>query len=300
MIDVNNLKMTNDAFGHIEGDKLLIKVASILKKYITKDDILARIGGDEFVYLIPNASLDKVQRLIKKIENKVERESNKTNIISFSIGSAIKYNKNQTMEDVFKEAEDMMYKNKINETTNLKKRTIDVIMTSLFEKSKREMLHSARVSLISEKIAKEMGLPKEQIKNIRTAALMHDIGKISISEEVLNKEGKLTESEYEEIKTHSEIGYRILSSVSEFSNIAVVVLQHHEKMDGTGYPSRLKGSAISLDARIIAVADAYDAMTADRSYRKAMTKEAAISELIKCTGTHFDKDVVDAFIKTLK
>jgi diguanylate cyclase (GGDEF)-like protein/PAS domain S-box-containing protein/putative nucleotidyltransferase with HDIG domain len=300
MVDVNNLKMTNDAFGHIAGDQLLIKVASILKKNKRKDDLLARIGGDEFVFLFPNTDELKIQRIIQSIEDSVEKENDGKTIISFSVGSSVKHNKDKQMEQAFKEAEDEMYKHKISETKNLKKKNIDLIMTSLFEKSKREMLHSARVSLYSEKIARKMGLSEEQIKTIRTAALMHDIGKISISEEVLNKNGPLTNDEYEEVKTHSEIGYRILSSVSDFSKIAVFVLQHHEKIDGTGYPNGLIGEEISLEARIISVADAYDAMTEERTYRKAILKEEAINEMLRCSGTHFDTNIVNVFIEILK
>lgn len=132
---------------------------------------------------------------------------------------------------------------------------------------------------------------------IELSGLMHDIGKIAINEGLLNKPGKLTEAEYIEIKKHPEIGYQILKSVDAYSGLAEYVLSHHERWDGTGYPRGLKGEAIPLFSRIIAVADAYEAMISDRSYRRAMTHEYAVEEIVRCAGTQFDPDVVHAFLK---
>jgi HD-GYP domain-containing protein (c-di-GMP phosphodiesterase class II) len=132
---------------------------------------------------------------------------------------------------------------------------------------------------------------------MRIAGLVHDIGKIGIGESILNKPGSLSFEERSDIERHPEIGWRILSSTDEFSDLAGFILDHHEKWDGSGYPNRIKGEAIQLEARIIAVADAYDAMTSIRSYRKAMSKEEAIKELRRCSGTHFDPGIVDVFVK---
>jgi len=161
-------------------------------------------------------------------------------------------------------------------------------MQTLYEKNHREMQHSLRVSALCEEIALQMKLDKDTISQIKTAGLMHDIGKIAISEGILNKPCSLLPDEWNEVKRHSEIGYRILSSVNEFSEIANHILEHHEKWDGSGYPKGLKGEEISLQARIINVADAYDAMTGYRTYRSALSKEEAIAEIIKFSGIHFD------------
>ncbi|NLW11914.1 MAG: HD-GYP domain-containing protein, partial [Clostridiaceae bacterium] len=166
------------------------------------------------------------------------------------------------------------------------------------EKNSREMHHSKRVSEISVQIAEELELAPETIRRIQIAGLMHDIGKIGIPDSVLNKPGKLTESEWQEIKKHSEKGYKILSSANEFSEIADYVLQHHEHWDGKGYPQGLAAAAIMLEARIISLADAYDAMTSDRTYRNALPEETALAEIKRCSGSQFDPAVADAFIRS--
>ncbi len=169
-------------------------------------------------------------------------------------------------------------------------------MNTLFEKNPREMKHSERVSAIAVKIATYLGLDDAVIRDIRIAGLMHDIGKIGISENVLNKTGKLTREEYAEIKKHPEIGYRILSTSSEFSDIADCIYEHHEHWDGTGYPAGLKKEEIGLQARIIAIADAYDAMTSMRTYRETKTREQAYQEIARCAGTQFDPEIAKSFL----
>jgi putative nucleotidyltransferase with HDIG domain len=169
-------------------------------------------------------------------------------------------------------------------------------MKTLFEKSNREMLHSKSVSGISEAIATKMNYDKDEIGQIRIAGLVHDIGKIGIDEKILNKNGKPDNEEWKEIKKHPEMGWRILSSTNEFFELASIVIAHHEKWDGSGYPNGLKGEEIPLKARIITVADAYDAMTSERSYRKPLGEDAAIEELKKCSGTQFDPKIVDVFL----
>lgn len=170
-------------------------------------------------------------------------------------------------------------------------------MTTLFEKSHREMKHAKRVSEICEKIAIAMNLDKESINKVKMAGLVHDIGKIAINEDILNNPNKLSEDEWQEIRKHPETGWRILIGVNEFFEIANFVLDHHEKWNGSGYPKGLKGEEISLEARIIALADAYDAMTSDLPYRKKLKKTAAIEEIIKCSGVQFDPNLAKIFIE---
>ncbi|MBA7665505.1 Cyclic di-GMP phosphodiesterase [subsurface metagenome] len=157
--------------------------------------------------------------------------------------------------------------------------------------------HSQRVTEVSVTIAKELGLPKESLEKIRLAGLVHDIGKIGIRESVLNKPGSLTEEEYEHIKLHSETGEHILNPIVEDEEILKAVRHHHERYDGLGYPDGLKGEQIPQLARIIAVADTFDAMTSERPYRKAMSKEAACAEVERCRGTQFDPEAADAFLE---
>jgi putative nucleotidyltransferase with HDIG domain len=157
--------------------------------------------------------------------------------------------------------------------------------------------HSQRVTEISVAIAKELGLPKESIEKIRLAGLVHDIGKIGVRESVLNKPGSLSEEEYEHVRLHSQTGEHILKPLVGDKEILKAVRHHHERYDGAGYPDGLKGERIPLLARIIAVADTFDAMTSERPYRKALTKEAACAEVERCRGTQFDPEAADAFLK---
>lgn len=297
MADVNGLKLTNDAFGHQEGDLLLKEVGNTLRAVCRADEIVARIGGDEFMLLMPKTDEQGAIRLIERInEALIEAKSGDT-LVSVAIGYAVKSELSQDMNEIYAQAEDRMYSRKLSESSSQRRKTIDLIMNSLFEKNHREMLHSKRVSELSEAIAVAMRFDAAHVSQIRTAALMHDIGKIGVEDSILNKAGRLNDTERHEIEKHSEIGYRILSSANEFAEIANDVLEHQEMWDGTGYPRGIAGEAISLNARIIAVADAYDAMSSDRPYRKALSKNVALAELVKCSGQQFDPTIVDVFVK---
>jgi len=217
--------------------------------------------------------------------------------LSISFGQGTKYTEAESIQDIFKKAEDDMYRHKLYESGSTRSQTIGLIMTTLYEKSHREMHHSKRVSEICIEIAAMMNFDEEATNRIGIAGLMHDIGKIGIDENILNKAEKLNPDEWREMQRHPEIGYRILSSANEFSEMAKYVLEHQEKWDGSGYPKGIKGKEISLEARIISVADAYDAMTSDRPYRKKICDEEAISEIEKNTGTQFDPEIVKIFIE---
>ncbi|MEI8216038.1 MAG: HD domain-containing phosphohydrolase [Eubacteriales bacterium] len=296
MGDVNGLKLINDSFGHTIGDELLQKTAKAIKKGCRSDDIIARIGGDEFIAILPNTDEFEAEKLINRVKSIIFKEKVKDLEISISFGHCTKKTEDMNVQEIFKAAEDNMYKQKLYESSSMRSKTVDLIMNTLYEKNNREMLHSKRVSEISEEIAKEMNLDEDQVNQIKMAGLMHDIGKIGINEKVLNKIGKLNDNEFSEIKRHPETGYRILSSVSEFSEMSNFVLAHHERWDGKGYPRGLKGEEIPVPSRIIALADSYDAMISERTYKKVLTKDEAIEEIKRCSGTQFDPDIARAFI----
>jgi putative nucleotidyltransferase with HDIG domain len=172
-------------------------------------------------------------------------------------------------------------------------------MNTLYEKNMREMLHSKRVGESCEALAVKMHFDNGDTNKIRLAGLMHDIGKIAIDEGILNKAGKFTKKEFDEIKRHSGIGYRILSSVNEFSDIANFVLEHHERWDGQGYPKGLKGDEISIQGRMICIADAFDAMTSERTYKERLSVMEAIDEIRMCAGIQFDPDITENFIEVV-
>jgi len=295
--DVNGLKLINDSFGYAVGDKILVKIADVISTGCRERDIIARLGGDEFVILLLKTSAVEAVKVLDRIEDSLSEEKVGSINISISFGYETKSNQNDDIQEVVKKTEDHMYRHKIYESSSMRSRTIAIIMNTLFEKNDREMLHSKRVSEICEAIATKMGFDKDDINQIRIAGLMHDIGKIGIDENILNKPYALDEDEWEEIKKHPEIGYRILSSVSEFSEIAGDILAHHERWDGRGYPKGLEGEEIPIRARMIAVADSYDAMTVGRPYRAALSGEDAVREMERCSGTQFDPEIVRIFIE---
>lgn len=295
MADVNGLKLTNDAFGHKPGDELLKRVATILKRECRAEDIVARVGGDEFVILLPKTNSYQTEKIINRIYASIERETQNNVIISVSFGWETKESRDQPISEVFSKAEEHMYRKKLVESQSMRNQTIRVIMQTLRETNIRERIHSEKVSQISRSIGEAMRLESGLLKELETAALMHDIGKIAMNESVLNKAGNLTDLEYEEIKRHPEIGYHILKSVDVYTSLADYVLSHHERWDGTGYPRGLSGDAIPLISRIIAVADAFEAMIGDRPYRNSMDAMEAVKELERCSGSQFDPDIVEVF-----
>lgn len=295
MFDVNGLKLVNDSFGHDLGDILLNKAAETIKKVCRKDDIIARIGGDEFVLVLPKTSIHDTVKIANHIKNLTSKEIVANIELSISFGYDTKERYNQSISDIVVNAENHMYKHKLFERTSIRSKTIELIMSTLFEKSEQEEHHSNRVSRICQAIAAKLDLGQDTVNQMRVVGFMHDIGKIGIDEKILNKTGSLTSSERIDVERHPEIGWRLLSSTNEFSELAQFVIHHHEKWDGSGYPNGLKGEAIPLEARIICVAEAYEVMTSKGT--KTLTKKEAINELTRCSGTHFDPKIVEVFIE---
>lgn len=295
MLDVNGLKLTNDAFGHQTGDKLLQIVAASLKKACRENDVVSRVGGDEFVLLLPNTDYNEAEIIVKLIYRDLEQEKLMDVIISVSAGWDTKSHELQNIMEIYAKAEENMYRNKLVESQSMRSKTIQVIMKTLNETNERERIHSENVSKISRKIGEALNFDQELLREIEITGLLHDIGKIAIDNNLLNKTGPLSSSEYEIIKRHPEIGYHILKSVDEYTNISDNVLAHHEYWDGTGYPRGIAEDKIPLIARIITIADAFEAMTADRTYRDKISKEEAMEELKRCAGTQFDPDIVKIF-----
>ena len=296
MGDVNGLKLINDSFGHGMGDALLQKAAKAITKGCRTDDIIARLGGDEFIMILPKTGAAEAEKVIKRIKKVIAAEKVHDIEVSIAFGHGTKEAERADIQELFKVVEDDMYRQKLYESSSMRSKTVDLIMSTLYEKNNRESSHSKRVSEISEAIAKMMDFDSEQVNQIRITGLMHDIGKIGINEKILNKVGKLDDAEFDEIKRHSEIGYRILNSVSEFSEISNFVLAHHERWDGNGYPKGLKGKEIPTQSRIIAISDSYDAMISERTYKNAMSIAEAIEEIKRCAGTQFDPDIVNVLI----
>ncbi len=297
MGDVNGLKLTNDAFGHIAGDTLLSKVAEVFKSECKESDVISRTGGDEFVILLPNTDSVKTEELVRRIKKSLSEQTLDNMIVSVSFGWDTKSDVDKNICDLYPKAEEYMYQEKLSESKAVKKKTIELIVKNIYEKDDYAETHGDGVRQISKKIGQALGLDKDSISNLGLAGLVHDIGKIGIAKEILMKPGCLNEAEWQEIKRHPEVGYQILRSTGDYSNIAEYVLSHHECLDGTGYPRGIKDFEISIYARILAIADAYDAMTNDRVYRYALSEEQVIKEIKKDIGTKFDENIARVFVE---
>lgn len=295
--DVNGLKTINDAFGHQMGDRLIQQVADGLKGQCRADDIIARTGGDEFILLLPKTDKSCTERLADRIKEVIEQQKIMGITISLSFGWNTKTDENQSIFEVLKSAEDFMYRKKMLSNSSKRSAVIKSILNTLYIKSPRENAHSKRVSLICESIGKAYNLNNDDLNELKIAGELHDIGKIAIDQAILNKPGKLSSSEWAQIRSHPEIGYRILGTSSEFYTIAEYVLAHHERWDGKGYPKGLVRDQILWKARIIAAADAYDAMTSDRPYHKALSKQEAAEEIRNNAGKQFDPEIVKIFLE---
>ncbi len=298
--DINGLKLINDALGHNEGDKLIIIVSEILARCCNNGEITARIGGDEFGILLPHTGADAVYRKMKQMEKAFTEYRDNTKDdpyhTSISLGCATRTSMGESILEVMKTAEEYMYRDKLLQNESLHNSVISSMKTTLFEKSQETEEHAQRMIKLSREIGKEMKLKDEQLNELELLSTLHDIGKIGISDIILNKSGKLTDKEWIEMRKHPDVGYRIAMSSPELAPIAEYILCHHERWDGKGYPHSLKGNEIPLLSRIIAVVDSYDAMTEDRSYRKAMKKEEAIKEIKNNIGKQFDPLIAQIFI----
>lgn len=300
MADVNGLKLVNDAFGHQEGDRLLKAISDILKQSVDNNSYIIRLGGDEFIVLSPKSSKTLVRDIIYKIKKVSTEDYNLPIRPSISLGYSIMDNATKNIDDIIKEAENMMYTNKLTESRSFRSSVIISLQETMYENTPESAAHCNRMKELAIIFGKSLGFTDEKINELSLLALLHDIGKITIPKSILEKPGNLTKDEWKVIVDHCKIGYNIANSIPDLRSIANLILSHHERWDGQGYPQGLKQNEIPLLSRIVAVLDAYDIMTNDSPYKKAITREEAILELNRGAGSQFDPEILEKFKNILR
>ncbi|MGB9663029.1 MAG: diguanylate cyclase, partial [Moorellaceae bacterium] len=299
--DVNGLKLVNDTLGHHKGDKLLTSCAHLLKKALRPADIVARVGGDEFVALLPRTDEATGSRMVQQLRLAIEQYNRRHPQLplSVSFGLATAYNSEELLKQTYKRADDLMYREKLYLGTSARSKIVNALLTALAERDHLTEGHGRRLQYLCRILGEKMGLSPQQLANLSLLAQVHDIGKVGIPDKILFKKGPLTEEEWEIMRQHPEKGYRIALASPDLASIADLILKHHERWDGTGYPLGLRGEEIPIECRILAIADAFDALTSDRPYRRAGTVEEALQEIRRCAGAQFDPRLVEIFLETI-
>lgn len=368
LMDLDRFKFVNDFYGHIEGDVVLQRVGHILEEHCRRSDVVARYGGDEFVILMPETTVEQARQLANKLRGWVASDPllrDKSVTASFGIAafpvhgstpqeliqsadSSMYLSKHQggnsvssseqgdpmdrkrwkkdvleaylgvTLKRLFStgpEAFEEIHRRLEHFTRSLEEHggngigeglppavveTVTSLALAIDAKDQYTQGHSQKVSTYAAMIAEALGMPPEDVEEIRLAGLLHDIGKVGIPEVILNKSGPLDASEWETMKTHTDLGARILEPLKTMAGIRLMVRHHHEFFDGSGYPDRLEGERIPHGARVIAIADAYDTITSPRTYKRARTPEDAFAELERCAANQFDPQIVRVFVEMMR
>lgn len=320
MIDVNNFKFFNDTYGHLAGDHVLKSIAKVLRDCVRPHDVLARYGGDEFMILMPGATVADAAKIAQEVEARVKKEgypepdSDRVIPYSVSVGYGSYPEEATTRHELLSLADRSMYKAKraaqggaptpVRRTMRAETPTegfdmLDSMITAIDNKDYYTRAHSEEVTEYALWIAQELRLSEEAQRTIRLAGLLHDVGKIGIPDEILRKPGHLTDEEFVVMRQHPEVGAFMVGNIPGLADIVPGVKYHHERWDGKGYPEKLSGEGIPLLARILAVPDAFSAMTTDRPYRKGLDWQIALDRIRQESGTAFDPTIVEAFQKAI-
>jgi diguanylate cyclase (GGDEF)-like protein/PAS domain S-box-containing protein len=299
--DLDGLKLINDTLGHDAGDSLLVAAAGVIGSNFRRGDIVARIGGDEFAILLTHSNEKTIEEACCRLRCSIDNYNAKEPEIPLyvSVGSAVSSTGILSVHDLYKEADNNMYREKLHRSNSARSAIVQTLMKALEERDFITEGHAQRMQDNIRELAVILGMPSRNISDLSLLAQFHDIGKVGVPDRILFKPGALTSEEALEMQRHCEIGHRIAESAPDLKPIADWILKHHEWWNGEGYPLGLKGEEIPLECRILSIVDAYDAMTSDRPYRKALSREQALNELKKCGGSQFDPCLVNKFIDVL-
>ncbi len=297
--DVNSLKLVNDAFGHDMGDELLKKVTSIMKKAFREEDIIGRMGGDEFAILLPQTTEERALEIVDGLKKEYANNPLEYIVLSVSFGVATKVKSSEDINEILKKADKRMYYMKIKENKDAKEYMIDHLKKKLEEITDESKADYDKQLELSFMMADALNLDENSKEELKLLCEYHDIGKVGVAKDILQKPTPLSSHEWEDIKRHSEIGYHITKGTKRNLAINDLILIHHERWDGNGYPGFLQGKDIPIVVRVFSIVDAYVAMISDRPYRKKISKSEALKELRENAGTQFDPDLVEIFINAI-
>lgn len=298
--NANGIGLINDVYGWSKGNEMIRLTAQLLKENLPERVLLARMEDGDIAAAFADAEQEYAVRLFENV-SALYREKNDTGIQSdLQYGVAVIRDGSKSMEEALHEAKESLQTKKLMNETSKKSSQLDSLRQTLTESDYETEEHVERTKEMAIRLGRELQLSDAELSKLALLAVLHDIGKIAIPHTILLKPGKLTDEEWEVMKSHTDKGYRIANASKELKPIAEYILHHHERWDGKGYPGGLDGENIPLLSRIITVVDSHDVMVHDRPYHKAMTNEAAVEELLRCSGTQFDPHIVTVFLKVLE
>jgi diguanylate cyclase (GGDEF)-like protein/putative nucleotidyltransferase with HDIG domain len=325
LLDVDNFKILNDTYGYSFGDRILCEIAQFLRSEIGKEGSIYRYGGDKFAIIFTPAKLEIIESIVINLRKNFSKLNFQSDAqeplrLTFSTGFSIYPDLAQTKDELFSQADTALYhaKNQGKDSSSLYHNVFaylenhlpesdieftagcKAILATLSIKDKYTIGHSERVQNYVDRFAEALGLDSSFRRTLNFAALLHDIGKIEIPQSILNKKEQLTEEEFEQIKKHPLYGVQILEPLGHIENLGDIVKYHHERFDGQGYPEGLKGEQIPLGARILCIADSFDAMLSIRPYTRNKTLDESLAELERCAGSQFDPKLAPRFIEAIR
>jgi diguanylate cyclase (GGDEF)-like protein len=294
LLDLNGFKGYNDTFGHVAGDALLARLGANLSAAVAPYGTAYRLGGDEFCTVV-RADIDRLEDVIA-IASDALGETGEHFSISASYGAVLLPHEADSLDHALQLADERMYTQKHNRSSGPREQARDVLMRTMQAKQPELQEHSSGVAALAVAVARRLGMTGEEVDEIARAAELHDVGKVGIPDAILDKPGPLDDDEWQFMRQHTILGERILNAAAALRPVAQLVRSSHERWDGLGYPDGLKGEEIPRGSRIVAICDAYEAMTSDRAYRRALSHPAACRELRAMSGTQFDPEAIDAFL----
>ncbi len=300
--DLDGLKLINDSLGHQAGDQLLKACAAILKESLRNSDLLARVGGDEFCVIMPNTNQETGENIARRIRANILRYNMEHSDLplGLSLGLATAEKKEMMPNELFRQADDLMYRDKLYRSASDKNKIVQSLLAALAERDYITEGHAQRLEEYCLAVGEKVNLSSRQLTDLALLAKVHDLGKVGIPDQILYKPGSLNDTEWVVMKQHTEKGFRIASASPDLAGIADLILKHHEFWDGSGYPLGLAGEDIPIECRILAIVDAYDAMTHERPYAKAKTQQEAMEEIRDGAGSQFDPFLAEVFIAIIE